>query len=134
MTRSRTGRARLPAPIAAPLTRHQRIRHYRWMHSDALTLAVATVLLGLLPLLFWTGVTGSSMNLGGDNGLLYFAYPLQWLSHTSATAVSQNLSAYDPIPQYLPLSLLLLVIQRNRGLGSMPVARGGIPEPAPTQP
>lgn len=110
MTRSLTSRAHARALIAAPVAAVQRIRRYRYLHSEWPTLAVATVLVGLVPLVFWTGLTGSSMNLGGDNGLLYFAYPMQWLSHTSVTAVSQNLSGYNPIPQYVPLSFLLLVI------------------------
>ncbi len=108
MTRYRTGGARPHPPYPALPTTQQRIRQYLRTHSDMLALAVITLLLGLLPLLFWTGVTTKSMNLGGDNGLLYFAYPLQWLSHTSLTAVSENLAGYDPSPQYLPLCLLLL--------------------------
>lgn len=98
------------ASTEGQFTRRQRVRQYLWRHSAGLTVALATLALSLVPLLFWTGVRGSSMNLGGDNGLLYFEYPLQWLAHTSTTAVSQNLSGYNPIPQYTPLALLLLAL------------------------
>lgn len=91
-------------------TRRERVLHYMLRHPDTFLIYSITVLLGVLPLLFWTGVTTSSMNLGGDNGLLYFAYPSQWMAHTSVTALSQNLSGYNPIPQYVPLSFLLLLI------------------------
>ncbi|MDA8262700.1 MAG: hypothetical protein M0Z47_07700, partial [Actinomycetota bacterium] len=64
-------------------------------------------------MVFWTGLTGTSMNLGGDNGLLYFAYPLQWLSHTSVAALSQNLAGYNPIPYYIPLCILLFLVHET---------------------
>lgn len=106
-------------------TRLARGRQSLPRHPDTLVLAAVTVFLGLVPLLFWTGITGASMNLGGDNGLLYFAYPLQWLSHTSVTALSQNLSGYNPIPYYLPLCLLLLLIHMT-GLNAEGVFLGAV--------
>jgi hypothetical protein len=67
---------------------------------------MATIALIADPLVFWTGYHGQTMNLGGDNSLLYFEYPQAWLSNTALPALSQNLSGYNPIPQYAPLATI----------------------------
>ncbi len=91
----------------------QRGRQFLLRHGDTLVLVVTTLSVGLVPLVLWTGITGASMNLGGDNGLLYFGYPLQWLSHTSVTALSQNVAGYNPIPYYIPLCILLFLLHET---------------------
>ena len=91
----------------------QRSRQILLTHGDTLVLVSTTLSVALVPLVFWTGLTGTSMNLGGDNGLLYFAYPLQWLSHTSVAALSQNLAGYNPIPYYIPLCILLFLVHER---------------------
>jgi hypothetical protein len=79
--------------------------------NDWFSWLVVTIsaLLLITPCLFWTGFVGQKMNVGGDNSLLYFEYPLRWLPNTALPAMSQGLSGYSPIPQYAPLAIAISV-------------------------
>lgn len=80
----------------------------RWFSA---AIACVTATLALIPPVLWSTPTSLRMNLGGDSSILYFAYPLAWLAHSSVTALSTNLTGYSPQVQYVPLASLALVIQ-----------------------
>lgn len=79
-----------------------------------LACTLTSLALFLVPLIGWTGVFTHQMNLGGDNSLLYFPFPVQWMKHFALSGVSQNLSGYSPAPQYLFMSLWYFLINIMR--------------------
>ena len=82
-----------------------------------------TVALGLVPILLWTGATGTLMNLGGDDSHLMYAYPDRWLSHASLPVLDQNLGGYNPRTYFVPFTVLLLAA-KSIGLNAQGVFFG----------
>lgn len=74
-------------------------------------LVATSLALFFTPLLIWTGIFTNRMNLGGDNSLLYFPFPVQWIEHYGISSVSANLSGYSASPQYLPIAAMSLFLK-----------------------
>lgn len=72
--------------------------------------SVITISLFLVPFT-WTGFSKLTMNLGGDDSHLVFAYPIKWISHFSIPLVDQNLGGFNARLFFLPLAAVLAVVR-----------------------
>lgn len=104
----------IPTGGKLPETRGHKAPRILSGHLFYLVCILVSLALFFTPIIGWTGLSSHRMNLGGDNSLLYFPFPLQWIEHYSLSPVSQNLSGYNPTPQYLPISGVFYLLDLAR--------------------
>lgn len=75
--------------------------------------AAGGVFWGLVPLIFWTGPFGSTMNLGGDDSHLIYADPTAWFENVALSPFGFGLSSYNPQVFSAPMALALRIVDAS---------------------
>ncbi len=92
------------------------------LHSKHLVWLPSPVLF-FIPLLLWSGPFGDHMSLSGDDSLLYYLRPWDWVHATPSQVLDANFLGYNPRTYFIPMFSVLGILS-STGLNTQGLAFG----------